>query len=311
MIKIGFFGTPEIASFSLTELSKNYEIAFVVTTCDKPRGRSQKVCGTPVKECAEGICVPVLEPQSLKDQDFIDEIRSYDADIFVVVAYGKIIPRIIFDMPRLGTINLHPSLLPKYRGAAPVQWALINGDDVTGVTVQMIEEKLDAGDIVLQEVIEIPIEMNAAELYEKVLPVGADLLVRAIEGLNEELILPIKQNENDSTYCSKIDRDLAHISWKDDSFKIHNLVRGLNPKPAAWTTFRESNLKIWKTSLIEDHCLPELEIGEITKFQKKRLLVGTGNGVLEIVELQPENKKRLDALSFLNGFRLQIGEKFE
>lgn len=310
-MKIGFFGTPEIASFSLTELSNHFDISFVVTTCDKPRGRSQKVCGTPVKECAEGICIPVFEPESLKDEDFIEELRSFQADIFVIVAYGKIIPRAIFDMPRLGSINLHPSLLPKYRGAAPVQWALINGESVTGVTVQMIEEKLDAGDIVIQKKINVTPEMNAADLYEEVLPIGAELLVKAIDGLNNSEITPQKQNEDEAVYCGKITKELANIDWNKSAEEIHNLVRGLNPKPTAWTTFRNANLKIWKTSVATGEDLPNLSPGEFLKFRKKHLLAGTGNGILEILELQPQNKKRLDAVSFINGSRLEQGEKAE
>jgi methionyl-tRNA formyltransferase len=213
-------------------------------------------------------------------------------------------------MPGLGTINLHPSLLPKYRGAAPVQWALINGDSETGVTVQMINEELDAGDIVLQEKIEIDENINAGDLYDLVFPIGAELIVKSIEitGERKKLLLT-KQNDSEATHCGKIDKDTAHINWNNDAFKIHNLVRGLNPKPVAWTTFRGHHMKIWKTAVFTGDA-PAVKPGEIAKFQKKHLLAGTGSGIIEILEIQPENKKKMDGLSFINGYRLEAGEFF-
>jgi methionyl-tRNA formyltransferase len=283
---------------------------FLVSPEDKKCGRDMKIQECAAKEFASCKDIPVLQPKSLKDPEFAAQLKSYNADIFVVVAYGKLIPRPIFTMPQYGTINLHPSLLPKYRGAAPVQWALINGDSETGVTVQMINEELDAGDIVLQEKIEIDENINAGELYDLVFPIGAELVVKSIELLGSGKAELVKQNGSDATHCGKIDKDTALINWNNNAFKIHNLVRGLNPKPVAWTTFRSHHMKIWKTSVF-DGIVPELKPGEVTKFQKKHLLAGTGNGVIEILEIQPENKKKMDGLSFINGYRLETGDFFE
>lgn len=309
-MRVGFFGTPEIASYVLQHICNIYDIVFLVAPEDKKCGRDMKLQECAAKEFASCRDIPVIQPGSLKDPEFAALLRSYNADIFVVVAYGKLIPRSIFAMPRFGTINLHPSLLPKYRGAAPVQWSLINGDIETGVTVQMINEDLDAGDIVLQEKIEIDENINAGELYDIVFPIGAELVVRAIELLGSGKVVPVKQDHSSATHCGKIDRDTAMIRWISDASAIHNLVRGLNPKPVAWTTFRGHNMKIWKTALF-DGITPEIKPGEIRKFEKKRLLAGTGNGVIEILEIQPENKKKMDGLSFINGYRLLEGEGFE
>jgi methionyl-tRNA formyltransferase len=309
-MKIGFFGTPDIAAFCLEKLIEKYEVTFVVTCGDKPRGRCLNVSCTPVKNVASANNIKILQPQTLKDAEVISEITAFEADIYVVVAYGFIIPKEIFNQPRLGTINLHPSLLPKYRGAAPIQWALINGEQESGVTVQKVNEKLDAGDIVLQKKLKLSQDISSKELFEQVLPLGADMLCESIEGLASGEIVPVKQVEEDAVYCGKIDRGLARIEWSKSHLEIHNLVRGLNPKPVAWTTLRDKNVKIWQTNVPDFEGLPQLEAGELAKFHKKHLLVGTGEGVLQILKIQPENKKQLDAVSFMNGARLEAGEKF-
>ncbi|HOP64152.1 MAG TPA: methionyl-tRNA formyltransferase [Spirochaetota bacterium] len=308
-MRVGFFGTPEIASYVLQHICNIFDIVFLVAPEDKKCGRAMKLQECAAKEFATCSDIPVIQPGNLRDPEFADILKSYNADIFVVVAYGKLIPENIFNMPRCGTINLHPSLLPEYRGAAPVQWALINGDDETGVTVQMINEELDAGDIVLQEKIEIDGEITAGELFEIVFPIGAEMIVKAINLLGSGDADLKKQVHSEATYCGKIDKDMSQIIWDKDSFSIHNLVRGLNPKPVAWTTFRGHHMKIWKTAIFEGDC-PELKAGEIRRFEKKRLLAGTGNGIIEILEIQPENKKRMDGLSFINGYRLEAGESF-
>lgn len=310
-MKIGFFGTPDLAREILEHLCKNYDVAFAVSSHDKAQGRSKKVCKTPVKACAEEHCVDILQPLDLKCDEVVEELHSYNADIFVVFAYGHIIPRRVFDMPRLGTINMHPSLLPLYRGAAPVQWALIDGQNETGVTVQKIDEDLDAGDIVCQEKVELSQDMTACELYEAVIPLGIKLIDKAIAGLDNGSITPVRQDHSKATYCGKINRDAARIDWKKDANTIHNLVRGMNPKPAAWTYFRGNEMKIWKTALPKDDSLPELMPGELLRYGKKRLLAGSTEGIVEILELQPSTKKRMNAPGFLNGARLEAGETFE
>jgi len=311
MIRIGFFGTPDIASYSLEKLCEKFEIVFLVAPEDKECGRNRGIQSCAAKETACCMNIPVLQPASLKDPEFLKAVESFNADIFVVVAYGRLIPENVFSSPRLGTINLHPSLLPKYRGAAPVQWALINGEKISGITVQMINKELDAGDIVLQESFPLGCDVTAGELYEKILPIGAELLIKAVELLASGEAEKIKQNHSEATYCGKIDRVTAGINWGNDSWSIHNLVRGLNPKPAAWTTFRGKNIKIWKTALYNEDPGYSPGPGELFRFQKKRLLAGTGKGILEILEIQPENRKIMNGEAFINGYRIEKGDVFE
>ncbi len=309
-MNIGFFGTPDIASHVLERLCREHQVVFLVAPEDKRCGRNLKVQHCASKELAACEDIPVLQPKSLKSPEFLEEIKLFNADIFVVVAYGKLIPRSVFALPRLGTINLHPSLLPLYRGAAPVEWAVINGERETGVTVQMINEELDAGDIVIQQSIMLDENITSGELYDIVMPLGEELVLKSIELLAKKEGTLLQQDHSKATWCGKIDRDTARIDWSKPSSVIHNLVRGMNPKPAAWTLFRGMNMKIWRTLPFLEGGV-SLKPGEIAKFQKKRLLAGSGGGILEILEIQPENKKRMDGLSFINGYRLAEGEFFE
>lgn len=309
-MKVGFFGTPGIASYVLEKLCCRFDVVFLVSPEDKRCGRDLKLQNCAAKETAICHNVPVLQPKSLKDPEFAETLKGFGADIFVVVAYGKIIPASVFNIPPCGTINLHPSLLPKYRGAAPVQWALINGETVTGVTVQMINEELDAGDIVLSREIAVDENMTAEGLYDLVLPMGAELVVEAVDLLCKGNAALIKQDHSQATHCGKIDNDTAHIDWNKSAGEIHNLVRGLNPKPVAWTTFRGKHVKVWETRMFRED-LPAPAPGELVVHHKKRLIAGTGRGMLELVSLQPETKKRMDALAFINGYRLSPSERFE
>ena len=308
-MKIGFFGTPEIGAFCLKELARQFEVLFAVTGEDKPAGRHRHLQASPVKVAALELGVPVLQPAKLRDEGFIAELRKYPADAYVIVAYGKIIPREIFDHPPLKTINLHPSLLPKYRGAAPVEWALMRGETETGITVQLINERLDEGDILVQKTIAVGSGMTAGELYDIVLPEGAALLADTLRRMAAGDITPRKQREDEALYCGKIDRELARVDWAKRAAEIHNLVRGLNPKPVAWTEFRGKTVHLWKMALPADTAGIELVPGELRVHAKKRLLAGTGDGVIEILSIQPETKKAMDGLSFINGYRLQAGER--
>ncbi len=310
-MRIGFFGTPQIAAYCLEELIRAHDVAFIVSNDDKPCGRHLKVQCCPAKEVALERGIRFYHPVSLKEKPFIDALGSEGADLFVVVAFGRIIPREVFGMPRLGTINLHPSLLPRYRGAAPVEWALINGEIETGVTVQMINERLDAGDIVVQERLPIPGHFTAEDLYEAVRPLGAGLLLKAIDELGAGTARPRPQIEAEAGYCGKIDHELAHIDWAADAAKIHNLVRGLNPRPGAWTGFRGALVKIWKTAQVAEDVPGVPAPGRLLVHHKKRLLAGTLDGWLEILSLQPETKRVMDGLSFINGYRPGAGDRFE
>jgi methionyl-tRNA formyltransferase len=294
----------------LKRLCREHDVLFLVAQEDKRSGRNLRLANCSSKDIAESENIPVLQPKSLKDQEFVEELKRFNADIFIVVAYGKLLPKSVFSMPRIGTINLHPSLLPKYRGAAPVEWAIINGEDETGVTVQLINEELDAGDIIIQEKIRLNNSITSGELYEIVFSVGEELLVKAAEILLDGRDKPKAQDHSKATYCGKIDRETALIDWNKSSSDIHNLIRGLNPKPAAWTNFRDMNIKIWKTAEFNKNEII-LNPGQILKHNKKNLIVGTGDGILEILEIQPENKKRMDGLSFINGYRLIENEMFQ
>lgn len=309
-MRIGFFGTPEIAAYCLGRLRENHEIAFVVTGEDKPAGRHQQVQISPVKKLALEGNITLYQPSALNDPLLPDMLRERGADIFVVVAYGKLIPAAVFTIPPLRTINLHPSLLPRYRGAAPIPWVLINGERMTGVSVQIINERLDAGDIVQQKVLEVPPDMTAGELYEIVLPLGASLVLESLELLSTGKALPAQQDESEATFCGKIDRTTATIDWSGSSRTIHNLVRGLNPRPVAWTLFRGKNIKIWKTAPVDESIGIQPAPGCLIA-EKKRLFAGTGDGCIEILQLQPETKKIMDGLSFINGYRLTGDDHFE
>ncbi len=310
-MRIGFFGTPEIAAKCLRYLRDLHEILFLVTGEDKKSGRSQRVHFNPAKAAALETGIPVLQPHSLKDGDAAAQINSFGADIYVVVAYGMMIPGSIFDHPPLKTVNLHPSLLPRYRGAAPIQWALINGESATGITVQLINEKLDAGDLVLQETVDIRPDMTAGELYGIAMERGGPLLDRALDLLRRKAVAPAPQDESAVNYCSKIDRDTAHIDWTREAYRVHNLVRGLNPKPVAWTVFRGKTVKIWKTAVCADPPESALTPGELARFGRKRLLAGTGDGAVEIQLIQPENRDVMESSSFINGYRIEPGDRFE
>lgn len=310
-MKIGFFGTPQIASFCLEYLIKHFTIGFVVTSPDKPKGRGKHLSSPPVKEKALEYGIPCFQPHTLKDEQLAHELSQFNCDIFVVVAYGKLIPRSIFSIPPLQTINLHPSLLPKYRGAAPVEWALYNGEHETGVTVQLINEELDAGDIVLQSPVTIAPNETAFDVYEKILPLGADMLVQAIKGLHDGTIKPAPQDHVQATYCGKITNDTARIDWNKPSLHIHNMVRAFNPKPVAWTTFRGKIIKIWKTVVGHNSCSSFTTRPGTIRVESKRLFVCTADGAVEVLSLQPETKKPMDAVAFINGYRLLEQDAFE
>jgi len=310
-MKIGFFGTPELAARVLADLKQMHDIRFAVTAEDKQAGRNRTMQFCQAKSQALRLNIPVLQPASLKDPGFMDTIRAYDADIYVVVAYGSLIPRDLFDYPPLKTINLHPSLLPRYRGAAPIQWSLINGERETGITVQLINEKLDAGDIVIQEAVMLDADMTASDLNEIVSSRGAEFLDRAIRALASGNPKLIRQDESMATFCRKIERDVAMINWNKTAEEIHNLVRGLNPKPTAFSSFRGENIKIWKTALVYEDVPEMAKPGCIVRHQKKRLMAGTGSGFLEILGIQPANKKIMDGLSFINGYRPVLEDRFE
>ena len=309
-MNIGFFGTPELAARVLAGLAEAHRVTFAVTAVDKRSGRNRELQFCPAKSEALRLGIPVLQPASLREPSFLDGIGSFLADAFVVVAYGSLIPRSVFGRPPLGTLNLHPSLLPLYRGAAPIQWCLINGETETGITVQLINEKLDAGDIVVQEKMPVGPDTTAGDLLEIASASGAGLIGRALERLASGAA-PVRQDDSLATYCGKIDRDTALIDWEKRPTEIHNLVRGLNPKPVAFSHFRGEQVRIWRTAPVYGEVPAAPVAGVLVRWQKKRLLVGTGDGYIEILGIQPANKKVMDAGAFINGYRLALEDRFE
>lgn len=299
-MKIVFFGTPD---FAVTSLSKIYEsenqISAVVTAPDKERGRGRKVSYTPVKEFAIKKNIPVLQPAKLKDESFIEELKKIDADLFVIVAF-RILPVDVFTLPRFGSVNLHGSLLPKYRGAAPIQWALINGDTETGVTTFFLKEKVDTGNMILQEKIAIDPEDNFETLHDKMKEVGAEVLLKTISLIEKNEVDEKTQDDSLASPAPKITKDICRIDWNKPVHEVHNLIRGISPFPGAFFVKDHKQYKVYKSKIVED---PKLQPAEVLE-TKRELYIGCADGTLEILEIQPEGRKRMTADEFLRGYSL-------
>ncbi len=299
-MKIVFFGTPEFAVTSLSKIyESNNEVAAVVTAPDKERGRGRKVSYTEVKQYALDKNIPVLQPQKLKDKEFIEKLKNIEADLFIIVAF-RILPVEVFRLPRYGSINLHGSLLPKYRGAAPIQWALINGDSETGVTTFFLKEKVDTGNMILQQKIKIEPEDNFETLHDKMKEVGAEVLLKTIELVSSGNVEEEEQDESLASPAPKITKEICEIDWRKSATQIHNLVRGVSPFPGAFFIKDDKQYKVYKSKVVEE---PDLLAGEI-KETKKEIFVGCGEGTLQILEIQPEGRKRMRADEFLRGYSL-------
>ena len=296
-MKIIFMGTPEFAVPSLKALIESHEILCVVTQTDKPKGRGQKLQPPPIKIFAEKNNIPVLQPTKLKSPEVFSELEKFHADLIVVVAYGKILPQNILDLPKFGCINVHGSILPKYRGAAPIEWAMINGEKFTGITTMKMDAGLDTGDMLLTSKFEIGDEMILPELKEILSVEGAKLLLETIDNLDK--IIPIKQDDSLSTYAPMLTKDTGKIDWKKSAREIHNLVRGLYG--GAFGFMDGQKFKIWRTKIFDGDL--KLSAGEI-KIVGKKFFTGTGDGTLEILELQAPNSKKMNAESYLAGHRI-------
>jgi len=296
-MKIVFFGTPEFAVPALQVLNdSDHEVTAVVTAPDKQRGRGKQVSFSPVKEFAVANSIPLLQPQNLDDDDFIEHLIDLDADLFVVVAF-RILPKEVFDIPTYGAFNLHASILPKYRGAAPIQWALINGEQETGMTTFFLNEKVDTGNIILQKRIQIREDDDYGSLHDVMSVMGAELVLKTVTLIDYGNVFVHEQEADSATPAPKITKELCHIDWNFSAVKIYNLVRGLSPLPGAFFVHNEKIYKIYRTKLAD---APELKPGEF-KETKHEIFAGTGSGVLQILELQAEAGKRMQADEFLRG----------
>lgn len=291
-------GTPDFAVPSLKILLESkHEIAAVVTAPDKERGRGRKVSFTPVKEFALQHNLPVLQPDKLKNPEFVEQLKNFNADLFVVVAF-RILPAAVFNIPSRGSFNLHGSLLPKYRGAAPIQWAIISGEKETGVTTFKLEEKVDTGNIYLQEKLKIEDEDDLGTIHYKMSLVGAEVVLKTVDLIDSGNIELKKQDDGLASPAPKITKETGKIDWTKRAEEIHNLVRGLSPFPGAYFYHNDRQIKIYKTKFSDSENLKPSEI----KQTKKELYIGTGDGTLEILGLQQEGKKRMTTEEFLRGF---------
>ncbi len=309
-MKIIFMGTPDFSVGTLEALVQaGHDVVLAVSQPDKPKGRGKEMQFTPVKECALKYNIPVFQPRKVRDPECIEELRKYNADIMVVVAFGQILPKEILEMTPYGCVNVHASLLPKYRGAAPIQWAIIDGEEVTGVTTMQMDEGLDTGDMLLK--IEIPIEPKetGGSLFDKLMNAGAKLCVETLEGLQDGTITPIPQGESTTSYAKMLDKQLGNIDWNKSAVEIERLIRGLTPWPSAYTDWNGKVMKIWAAKAdCERMETGETEPGTIVKVGKDSFFVQTGEGLLEVLELQIPGKKRMDAGAFLRGYQVKEGE---
>lgn len=305
-MRLIYLGTPEFAVPTLEALHQaGHQIAAVYTQPDRPKGRGQEVAAPPVKEAAFRLHLPVHQP--LKIRDCVDELRGFAADAMIIVGYGQIIPQNIIDLPRFGIINVHASLLPKYRGAAPIQWALANGETRTGVTTMQIDAGLDTGDMLLKA--ETPIDPNetALELSPRLAALGAQLCLDTLTQVEAGTLSATKQNPDEATLAPILTKLDGLIHWSWPAAKIHNRVRGFQPWPGGYTRFRGQPLNIWRTALPGADAPTGLTPGELF-LHRRRLFAGCGDATLELLEVQPAGKKRMHPTDFANGVRLEPNE---
>ena len=302
-MKIIYMGTPDFAVPALKALaSSEHEVCAVFTQPDKPRGRKMILTPPDVKVCAQSLNIPVYQPESMKNGDALEIINQYNPDVIVVAAYGKILPIAVLDAPKFGCVNIHGSLLPKYRGAAPIQQSVLNGDRVTGISTMLMDVGLDTGDILITEETELGENETSGELFDRLAVLGGELILKTLAALEKGEITPKKQDESLATHTSKIDKSLCPIDFSKSASEVHNKVRGLNPWPVATTKICGKNIKVYSTKL----CQKSGKCGEV--LSTKPLIVACGEKSVEILELQPEGKKRMTADAFLAGHKLEIGD---
>ncbi len=301
-LKIVFMGTPDFALPVLNALYDNYAVILVITKPDAPKGRGKQMAESPIKMRAKELGIPVMTPEKVKTAEFTEELSKYPADFFVTCAYGKILPQSGLDLPKFGCINVHASILPKYRGAAPLWRMVMNGEHEGGVTTMFTEAGMDTGDMLLAEKIEIGENMTTGDVHDALSVIGGDIIIKTIDGLMEGTVERIPQNDEEATYAPTVDREDGRIDWTKSSWEIHNIVRGCNPFPGAFGILNGEKIKIWRTELAFEKRggLP----GEIVSADKYGIKVVCGNGVIRITELQTEGSKRMDAASFLNGHKI-------
>ena len=304
-MRIVYMGTPDFAVPALEKLaqSPDYTVAAVFTQPDKPKGRKMVMTPPDVKVCAEKLGIPVFQPSSMRSEEAYNSLKELNPDVIVVAAYGQILPKAVLDLPRFGCVNIHGSLLPKYRGAAPIQQSVLDGEKVTGVTTMLMDVGLDTGDILLKAETEIGENETAGELFDRLAVLGGELIIETLDKLKKGEITPQKQDESLATHTSKITKDLCPIDFNKSAYEVHNKVRGLNPWPVAVTEIAGKTVKVYSSRVSDLTGEPG------TILSLKPFVVACGDKSVELIEIQPQGKKRMTAQAFLAGHKLNIGDK--
>lgn len=307
-LKTIFMGTPDFAVPCLEVLQAKTEVLAVITQPDRPKGRGHNLQASPVKQKALEYNLPVLQPEKIKTEEFTAELEKLQPDLIVVVAFGQILSQRILDIPPLGCVNVHASLLPRYRGAAPIHWSIINGEKETGVTTMLMDAGLDTGDMLLKDKVAITEEMNTEELHDQLMAMGGKLLAETIDGLANGTITPEKQDDSISNYAGMLNKETGHIDWSKSAVEIHNLIRGLNSWPVAWSMKDGKNYKFWSTKV--ENSNSDKAPGTVVELRKNSFCLATGEGLLEVLEIQPPSKKRMSAGDLLRGHGVAVGDIF-
>lgn len=313
-MKVVFMGTPDFAVDALQAIIEaGHEVTAVVTQPDKPKGRGKEMQATPVKTCALEHHIPVFQPVKVKEPEAVETLRSYEADIFVVVAFGQILSEEILQMPKYGCVNIHASLLPKYRGAGPIQWAIIDGEKETGITIQQMDKGVDTGDILFQSVVSIDAKETGESLFEKLAKAGAALIVEALPKIEAGEVTPRKQDESQASHAKMLQKSMSRIDWNRKAAELDCLIRGMISWPGASSGYHGKTLKIWQQEPVAKDQLPAealagAEPGTVIAVEKDAIYVQTGEGALKLTEVQLEGKKRMAVKDFLLGYPVQPGE---
>ena len=308
-MKVIFMGTPDFAVNTLEKIIEaGHEVMLVVTQPDKPKGRGNTMQFPPVKECAVSHGLEVFQPVKIREDASVEYLKKFAPDIIIVAAFGQILPKSILDLPKYGCINVHASLLPKYRGAAPIQWAVIDGEKESGVTIMQMDEGLDTGDMLSKVIVPLDEKETGGSLFDKLSIAGAKLCVETLAKLELGEIAAEKQGESPTAYASMLKKSMGNIDWTKDAVSIERLVRGLNPWPSAYTTLNGKTMKIWQCDVLpEEEGASKGTCGEILEVTKKAMIVQTGEGRLALTEIQLAGKARMDAGAFLRGYKIEPG----
>lgn len=305
-MKIIFMGTPDFAAASLEALiASRHEIQAVVTQPDKPKGRKGELTPSPVKVIAKREGIKVYQPLKVRDEEFVKTLRAYNPDVMVVVAFGQIIPLSILKMPKFGCVNIHGSLLPKYRGAAPIQWAVLDGEKETGITTILMDEGIDTGDILLKKTIKIDTEETSGSLFDKLMALGAETILETLDELEKGSLTPTKQGESPTAYAKMLTKAMGLIDFTRSAKELDCFVRGMDPWPSAYTLLAGKTLKLWKVRAVEGGG----KAGSVIDIDKESFTIACGEGAIEVLEVQLEGKKRMSAGDFLKGSTLNIGQE--